>query len=483
MRHNPGRLIVVVAAVGAACLVRGWHRAEARPAAPEAALQVDGNHGWDAAADRDATWIGVAGCASSSCHHMNGPKGSKQSEYDTWAGYDKHARAFQVLYNERSQRIARNLYGEGGKPATEQPLCLKCHASHDGVVDRGVGERFQLADGVGCESCHGAAGKWLTVHYQAGFKEKSLEEKAALGLRPTKDILHRAKLCTTCHVGSPEKEVNHDLIAAGHPRMAFELGAYHGIYNKHWNIEDDHERYKDFESRLWSVGQLTSAKAALQLLEARAEGATKSGKGARPWPEFSEYDCFACHKQLQVDSPRQKAGYGDRRAGALPWGDWYFSPTNPLAGGVGMRAAADGDPVRTLREIMQSPAPNSTKVAAPARALIGRIDNILGSLQADRPENVAQVRGFLGQLLRTGREKAKEMSWDEAAQLYLGLAAMQNELSDLRGPKYDPAVKDRLEKMARALQQSFPAGSDSPSLYNPAVLDTDLKSIRAKIGD
>jgi hypothetical protein len=484
-RHIRGRLLIVVAIVGVVCLTRAWPRATAKPPAgePVSKSAPPENHGWDPAVEREATWIGVGGCASSSCHHWNGPKGSKQSEYDTWAAYDKHARAYQVLYNERSQRIARNLYGEGSKPANEQPLCLKCHASHDGVTDKGVGERFQLADGVGCESCHGPAEKWLTAHYQSGFKGKSLEEKAAFGLRPTKDILHRAKLCTSCHVGSPDKEVNHDLIAAGHPRLSFELGAYHGIYNKHWNIEDDHARYKDFESRLWSIGQLLSAKAALELLEARAEGATKAGKDAKPWPEFSEYDCFACHKQLQVDSPRQKAGYPDRRPGALPWGDWYLSPTNPLTGNVGMRGADDSDTIKKLRDIMQSPTPDSTKVVTAARETIRRIDGVLGGLQSNRPESFAQVRGFLDQLLRVGTERAKAMSWDEAAQLYLGLAAMQNELSDLQKAKSDPAVRDRLEKMARTLQKAFPAGSDSPSLFNPAVLDTDLKSIRAKIGD
>ena len=44
-----------------------------------------------------------------------------------------------------------------------------------------LGKGFSLADGVSCESCHGPAERWLTVHYQAGFKEKSVEEKASTG--------------------------------------------------------------------------------------------------------------------------------------------------------------------------------------------------------------------------------------------------------------------------------------------------------------
>jgi hypothetical protein len=484
MRHIPGRMAILLAAAASVCLA--WQRSPVagRPAAPaEAAASAPEDHGWNADASRDAVWMGVASCASSSCHHENGPKGSKRSEYDTWAGYDKHARAYQVLYNDRSERIVRNLYGDQAKPATEQALCLKCHASHDGVTDRGVSERFQLADGVSCESCHGAAEKWLTVHYEAGFKEKSLEEKAALGLRPTKDILHRAKLCTSCHVGSPDKEVNHDLIAAGHPRLAFELGAYHGIYNKHWDINDDHARYKDFEARLWSVGQLESARAALELLAARAEGASKPGKEARPWPEFSEYDCFACHKRLQVNSPRQQAGYPDRRAGSLPWGDWYLSPTNPLNGEIGMRQADDADPVKKVRDLMQSPVPDAGKVASSARDIVRRIDRILGNLQPDRPADGGQSQKLLGRLLQVGKERVGAMSWDEAAQLYLALAAMENELNDLRRDNSSPEVIDSLEKMAKDLQKAFPPGSDSPSLFEPRKVLADLKSISDRIGD
>ena len=483
MRHIPGRMLILLTV--AIVVGLAWSRSpvagkQAAPTSTGATTPED--HGWDAAADRQATWQGVASCASSSCHHENGPKGSKRSEYDTWAGYDKHARAFQVLYSERSERIARNLYGDNAKPATEQALCLKCHASHDGITDRGVSERFQLADGVSCESCHGAAEKWLTAHYQAGFKEKSLEEKAAYGLRPTKDIMHRARLCTSCHVGDANKEVNHDLIAAGHPRLSFELGAYHGIYNKHWDINEDHARYPDFEARLWSVGQLVSAKAALELLAARAEGAAKSGNEAKPWPEFSEYNCFACHQGLKVsdlESNRQLQKYGKRKAGSLPWGEWYLSPTNPLSGKIGMRSADDADPLVDLRNLMQSPSPDAAKVAGSAKDIVGRINRVLEAVKPDRPADGGQAQKLLARLLEVGNDKAGGMSWDEAAQLYLAMAAMENELNDLRRGSSAPPVKESLEKMARDLQKAFPPGSDSPSLFDPSLLKTDLKNLGA----
>jgi hypothetical protein len=90
------------------------------------------------------------------------------------------------------------------------------------------------ADGVGCESCHGASGRWLGPHTTLGWRDRPWPEKAALGMRNTKDLASRARLCAGCHVGDggsddlPARDVNHDLIAAGHPRLNFELSAYPG---------------------------------------------------------------------------------------------------------------------------------------------------------------------------------------------------------------------------------------------------------------
>jgi len=469
MRHIPGRLLIVTAVLGAAGLSLARSRVENEPAAPApATASLPEDHGWSATDERNATWIGVAGCASSSCHHMNGPKGSLRSEYDTWAGYDKHARAFQVLYNERSQRIARNLYGAGAQ-ATEQALCLKCHASHDGVTDKGVSDRFQVADGVGCESCHGAAEKWLPLHYQAGFKEKSLEEKAALGLRPTKDIIHRAKLCTSCHVGNTDKEVNHDLIAAGHPRLAFEFGAYHSIYNKHWDDSAQHKD-SDFEARLWTVGQVVTARAALDLLAARADGANKSGKEARPWPEFSEYDCFACHKGLQVDSPRQRAGYAGRNPGAFPYGTWYLSLTDELARETDSKVGNAEISLSSLRKVMQSASPDASVARSQATTLSRSLDRWLEKLRARTPLNAAGVDSLLIRLAGDGAKRASTMDWDQATQLYLALAAMQQSRGDLghKGTELLPT----LEAIRQRLRSSFRPGDDSPSAFDPLALPT-----------
>ena len=116
------------------------------PTLPAPILEPE-NHGFDPAIEKTATWMGVATCASTACHHENGHDGAPRSEYTTWKGADPHAKAFGVLYAERSDHIMRNLYGatETIKPgdASKRELCLKCHSSF--VENQKVGERSRIA--------------------------------------------------------------------------------------------------------------------------------------------------------------------------------------------------------------------------------------------------------------------------------------------------------------------------------------------------
>ncbi len=109
----------------------------------------------DAVSSHGLQWLGTASCATSGCHHDNGPRGCRGSEYTTWITWDPHARAYAVLYDPLSRDIVTRLYGSQEKPASEQQLCLSCHASSPPEKERGP--RFSVIDGIGCESCHGPA--------------------------------------------------------------------------------------------------------------------------------------------------------------------------------------------------------------------------------------------------------------------------------------------------------------------------------------
>ena len=81
-------------------------------------------------AESAAKHVGVATCAASQCHGSAIPReatGVLQNEYVTWTQADPHARAYEVLSNDASRRIAARLGIANARNAEE---CLDCHADN-----------------------------------------------------------------------------------------------------------------------------------------------------------------------------------------------------------------------------------------------------------------------------------------------------------------------------------------------------------------
>jgi hypothetical protein len=454
------RVLIAVTLTGCVCLAWPGPGLTRNPAPagktfvlPESALQP---------AQSDLQWMGVASCASVACHHANGPKGSWRSEYTTWAGHDKHAQAYRVLYDQRSEMMVRNLYGDKAVAATRTELCLKCHAMNDGN-EKDTGPRFTLLDGVGCESCHGPAEKYLDRHYEGDIQSLRGAEKvvalSALGMTPTKDLGTRIKLCVKCHLGEKGQEVNHDLIAAGHPRLNFEFASYQAIYPRHWNRQKDLGRYADFEVRSWILGQLVASREALALLESRAADDSK------PWPEFAEYACFACHKDLQVNSPRQRAGYGDRKPGSFPWGTWNVTMLEGYAEEVG-KGEEILPALEQLRKVMEAPSPDPARVAPQAASAVKTLDGWIARASKADAMPAAAARELMRKFAGRGAVRADTQTWDETAQLYLALAAFHEGLKDM-GAAPPELVKTDLLKVKGRLKGAFPPGFNSPRKFDP----------------
>lgn len=257
------------------------------------------------AGPRPQVHLGVKICSGTPCHGNRGEPGASvlQNEYVTWSTRDRHARAYAVLLEERSQRIARNLGLEAA--AHESPRCLSCHS--DFVPDELRGKQFSLEDGVGCEACHGGSVDWLGPHQAAGDHGDNL----ARGMFPTDDPASRAELCVSCHFGTPEKFVDHRMLSAGHPRMSFELDTFTQIQPAHFEVDDDYGRrgkQTPEAARLWAVGQAVIARETLDALLDPMRG--RDGI----WPEFALFDCHACHHPMSDTrwAPRPSLGAANR---------------------------------------------------------------------------------------------------------------------------------------------------------------------------
>ena len=178
-------------------------------------------------------FMGVASCSGSTCHGRAEGNGAivRQDEIAAWQEQSSptgaHSRALAVLSGARGRAIAATL---GLSNPTAAPACLGCHATTAG--GGGQGTKFRTGDGVGCESCHGAAGGWLAVHYTRAANHAS---NVAAGMTALERPQVRANTCLDCHWGSAKGNqfVTHAMMAAGHPRLSFELDLFSALQQHH----------------------------------------------------------------------------------------------------------------------------------------------------------------------------------------------------------------------------------------------------------
>jgi len=230
--------------------------------------------------------LGVASCSSTVCHGSVTPSKSYDvllNEYVTWSHEDAHSKAYTALNSPRARSMAAKLGLPN--PATAK-ICLDCHA--DNVSAEKRGPKFSLTDGVGCEACHGGAEKWITTHTS---RKATYTENIAKGMYPSANLHERVTLCLSCHYGTADKFATHRIMAAGHPRLSFELDTFQAIEPAHYRVDADYERRKPSYSRTqtWAYGQLAAAASELVSLQ----GPRIENNGT--FPELALFNCYACH--------------------------------------------------------------------------------------------------------------------------------------------------------------------------------------------
>jgi hypothetical protein len=414
---------------------------------------------------------GNRSCSARACHGGIAPGGKpiRQNEYTIWLTRDKHAEAYDVLVrNPLSRSIAEKLGAGSGPftPAFEDTRCLACHTNPAAAAPAEPLSSVRQ-EGVSCETCHGA-GPWVGEHTNSTvWRPLDADAKLRRGMILTRDLANRARVCVGCHVGAPDesgpaRDVNHDLIAAGHPRLAFELTAYLDAMPAHWD-QSTHADEQDLQgrARTWAVGQAELALAALRLLESRAQAESP------PWPEFAEYDCFACHHDLREPSWRQKGGHGARDSGSLPWGIWSFSmlpytlkalPPGNAPGSTEVLAM-----IESLKQILSTPDPGRSRAKDKAHAVAQAMAPWPGKLDRARFEP-----GSIMDLLRlivADTSKDVDPCWARTTQAYLATSALYPALV-----KQEPMYRERqIDSFLESVQHSltFPPDYESPAGYQP----------------
>lgn len=372
-------------------------------------------------------FVGTDRCVP--CHkdgHRFAAYGVAGREYQVWADSDPHSRSYNTLFEEKSLSIAQKLHL--GTAPHKNALCTNCHAPHalPGLTAEGC--QPEPADSIGCESCHGPAEKWLVPHKFEQWKYLSREQKESLGYVNTDDFAARTGKCVQCHVGSEGRDVNHDLIAAGHPPLHFEMSAYQSRLPRHWSRSKELQTNTNAaEAKLWLTGQFVSAAAALELLKLRAANAQ------RPWPEFSEYACYSCHHSLDHSRPEQvEQNVFQHSVGKPTWGAWHFSVADPLSARLRSQwdLPVDGN-LKQLRQVMQKTIPDR-QLAFELSRLPGNNFNELANLVSQIPAAEQQIISLCSQFSGQGVDDDNP-TWESLVQRYLAAVAVRQAILDSNG--------------------------------------------------
>jgi hypothetical protein len=387
-------------------------------------------------------WIGISSCAATGCHgDARSGAPAWRSALATWTARDPHAQAYEVLWTFRGREMTR-LLSPSPTTGVAQPAlnddqhfqvleqrCVGCHATPPAHEGASSPNDYQL--GVHCESCHGPAGAWLHTHYR----------KVPDALPPdtyiaTKDLHTRAGVCMGCHVGpslatGQPQVVDHDLIAAGHPRLNFEFHVYLDSLPPHWDAARDQSSQSGaYHFRSWLAGQEKQAEHAAKLADYFQKEASP------PRHDFVLFDCSACHHQLAAGSWHQSPSRSGYRPGQPP----------PAAGSL--HAPQSDDWTLTL------------------------------------PRRIQLAETLLSKLANTERS-----TWDASFQGYLAACAVASDLSPESHPKAATEIRELNAALKRlkghlgkdcflvGTQPKSPTPYDTPTSFDPAALPQQLQPV------
>ena len=416
-------------------------------------------------------YIGPGSCAATSCHGSVKPvSGSRvlQNEYSTWILQDKHSRAYQALTGEVGERMARIL--KLGSKAEEAPKCLACHALYTTAEQRG--RAFEISEGVSCENCHGPASAWLGPHTTRDWPH---EKSIAIGMHDTRSVIHRTEKCLECHLGTREKFVDHEMIAAGHPDLYFELDSFSAVMPRHWKVPRESTPSKPIEDpawtgvRDWSTGQAIQLRESMERLAWRAKGERGDKKDA--WPEYAELSCFACHHSLgpAKDSWRQEHGYEGRRPGDPAWNASRYAVFRLLAKQIDSASAQELDrQMLTVSTEMSKLNPDRTVVANAAAAAAPQAQRIAERLATMQYDQAITLR-----MLQRITDSAEEIAISDeraAEQAVMAIDSLYIAYSKDTKPPDAAEVRAAINGLFQQLE--------NPSSYNADQFASALRRIR-----
>ena len=422
-----------------------------------------------ASASSSNVHVGVASCAGSTCHGRSEPTGKvvRQDEILRWQDASSrsgaHSRAYAVLAGQRGQAIASKL---GIGSATSAGECLGCHAD---PAYAGKGPRWHVEDGVGCEGCHGGAQNWLSTHYAVGQTHAA---NVARGLYPLDQPRARAEKCLDCHFGSdkPGQFVSHRIMAAGHPRVSFELDLFSALQQHHDEDADYIQRKRRTNNvQMWAMGQATAVGRATTLFANPRLGTDGI------FPEIYFFDCHTCHRQI-VDGPNGRSTWVANPGRPIPSGMPAFNDENMIMLSAAARVASPGMAARfdadskAFHAAMAKDRPAAVAAARKLGASAGALADAIGGASIGRGETFAIIDSISSTVI-----SARFTDYEGSAQAVMAVDTLLNALV-----RQGYVTEDRARNARGAIDRAYKAVGNS-NAYRPAEFRTALTQAAASI--
>jgi len=326
---------------------------------------------------------------------------------------------------------------------------------------------FELNEGVTCENCHGPSSAWLGPHTTRGWTH---EQSVAAGMYDTRNLVRRTEKCLSCHLGTQEKFVDHEMIAAGHPDLYFELDSFSSVMPRHWKTPRESAPGVAAENdawagvRDWGTGQAVQLRASMERIAWRTKG--------KNWPEYSELQCFACHHALTSpeQSWRQDRGYAGRRPGDPPWNGSRYAVFRELAHQVDNDAATRlDDQVAKIAKMLSQLSPDREGVAAAAASAASLSGQLVARIET-QPFDAALTLRLLQRISGDADEISNE---GERAAEQAAMALDSLFIAWSRNAK--PANEAEIRAAINGLFQQL----ENPSAYNPTDFARQMRKVNS----
>ena len=297
---------------------------------------------------------------------------------------------------------------------------------------------------------------WLSSHYN--LPAVSHEDSIAAGLYPTEKVKDRADLCLSCHVGNKDKFATHRIMAAGHPRLSFELDTFMELWRTagrqpHYRVDADYSERKETASHSynWAMGLLHEGRQRLALI---IDGRIL---GDGMFPELALYDCHACHRSMKTVQWRRLARHGNAGPGKPFINDGTFVMILTLTRAI---SPSDADSMAAALTALHVAGDKTVAaIQAAARDLDSIFARVLSKLTGGTVRNAE--RQILEEVLRTGAN-GEFLDYVSAEQAFMAVQMLAFELNDT-------GLQAELDSLAEAL--------DNDERYRPAQFARLLRNL------